>query len=125
VPAVLESDEFKERRKQIVESQGSKGREVIRAFEEKIKKENFVLMEIRFGPMVKTEIAPIVKGKPRPLEELERLLAEGEVSREEFERIQNTSETLGRELEEVMKHARELEKQIGEGVKALVGTWKR
>ena len=77
VQAVLESDEFKERRAQLVEREGSKGREVIKEFEGRIKKENFVLVEIRFGPMTKTELAPIVDGKPRPGEELEQMLAGG------------------------------------------------
>ena len=83
IPAVLESEEFKKRRDQIIEMEGQKGREVIKPFEEKIKKENFVLMEIRYGPMTKTEIAPLVDGKPRGPEELEKMFAEGKVTREE------------------------------------------
>lgn len=120
IPGVLESEEFKKRRNQLMESEGGKGREVIRAFEEKIRKENFVLVEIRYGPMTKTEIAPIVEDKPRTVDELEKLLAEGKISRDEFERIQNTRDTLAGELEDIMKQARELEKQIGAAVNALV-----
>ena len=55
----------RQRRTQLIDSEGEKGRSVIKEFEERIKKENFVLIEIRFGPMTKTEIAPIVDGKPR------------------------------------------------------------
>ena len=73
------------------------------ALNEKIKKENFVLMEIRYGPMTKTEIAPVVKEKPRGAEELEKMLAEGAVSREGFERIVEAREALGEELQEVLK----------------------
>jgi ATP-dependent Lon protease len=120
IPAVLESEEFKKRRDQIIEMEGQKGREVIRPFEEKIKKENFVLMEIRYGPMTKTEIAPLVDGKPRGQEELEKMFAEGKVSREEFERIQEARETLGGELQEVLKQAKEVEQKIGEAVRNLV-----
>ncbi|MFQ5792857.1 MAG: Lon-like protease helical domain-containing protein, partial [Acidobacteriota bacterium] len=120
VPAVLESDEFQKRRSQIVEKEGGKGQAVIRAFEERIKQENFVLVEIRMGPITKTEIAPIVDGKPRTEDDLEKMLAQGKVARDEFERIQKARETLGVELEGVMKQARALERQIGEALKALV-----
>ncbi len=120
VPAVLESEEFQKRRNQIVESEGQKGREIIRPFEEKIKKENFVLMEIRYGPITKTEIAPVVDDKPRGTEELEKMLAEGKISREEFDRIDDARETLGQELEEVLKQAREVEQKIGGALKALI-----
>jgi lon-related putative ATP-dependent protease len=120
VPAVLESDEFKARRAQIVESEGQKGREVIKDFEERIKKENFVLIEIRFGPMTKTEIAPIVDGKPRSGDELEQMLAEGQIARDEFERVDKLRDQFSEELEDVLKHARDTERQISEALKALV-----
>ncbi|TDI40071.1 MAG: ATP-dependent protease [Acidobacteria bacterium] len=120
VPAVLESDEFKERRAKLVEREGSKGREVIKEFEERIKKENFVLVEIRFGPMTKTELAPIVDGKPRPGEELEQMLAEGEIEREEYERVDKIRDGFAEELDDVLKHARDAERQISEALKALV-----
>jgi ATP-dependent Lon protease len=120
VPAVLESEEFQARRNQMMEKEGQKGREIIREFEERIKKENFVLVEIRFGPVTKTEIAPLVEGKPRSGVELEKMLAQGKMAREEFERIEKAQETLGEELEEVLKQAREIEKQIGEALKALI-----
>ena len=120
VPAVLESEEFQSRRNQMMEKEGQKGREFIREFEERIKKENFVLVEIRFGPVTKTEIAPLVEGKPRSEPELEKMLAQGSLARDEFERIEKAQDTLGEELEDVLKHAREIEKQIGEAFKALV-----
>ena len=120
VPAVLESDEFKQRRTQLVEREGKKGRVVIKEFEERIKKENFVLVEIRFGPMTKTELAPIVDKKPRPGEELEQMLAEGEIERDEYERIDKIRDGFADELEDVLKHARDTERQISEALKALV-----
>ena len=120
VPAVLESDEFKQRRTQLVEREGKKGRVVIKEFEERIEKENFVLVEIRFGPMTKTELAPIVDKKPRPGEELEQMLAEGEIERDEYERIDKIRDGFADELEDVLKHARDTERQISEALKALV-----
>ncbi len=120
VPAVLESDEFKKRRAQIIEVEGQKSRSIIKEFEERIKKENFVMVELRFGPMTKTEIAPIVDGKPRTGEELETMLAEGKIQRDEFERIDNLRDQLGEELEDVLKHAKDSERQIAEALKALV-----
>ncbi len=70
--------------------------------------------------MNKTEIAPLVEGKPRSAAELEKMLAQGNLAREEFERIEKAQETLGEELEDVLKQAREIEKQIGEAFKALI-----
>ena len=120
VPAVLESDEFKERRTQLVEREGEKGRAVIKEFEERIKKENFVLVELRFGPMTKTELAPIVDGKPRAGDELEQMLAEGQIERDEYERIDKIRDGFAEELEDVLKHARDSERQISEALRALV-----
>ena len=120
VPAALESEEFQTRRNQMTEKEGQKGREIIREFEERIRKENFVLVEIRFGPVTKTEIAPLVDGKPRSAVELEKMLAQGQVSREEFERIEKVQEALGGELEDILKKTREIEKQMGEALKALI-----
>jgi lon-related putative ATP-dependent protease len=120
VPAALESDEFKKRQAQILETEGEKGRAVVRQFEERIKKENFVLAEIRLGPLAKNEVAPIVQGKPRTGDELEQMLADGSISREEFERLYELREQLSEELEEVLKHARDTERLIAEAMKALL-----
>jgi lon-related putative ATP-dependent protease len=120
VPATLESDEFKKRRERIAEMEGEKSQGITKAFEERVKKENFVMVEIRLGPVTRTEVAPIVDGKPRTSEELEQMLAEGKLQRDEFDRIDRLSETLTGELEEVLKHARDSERQIAEALKALV-----
>jgi len=120
VPAVVESEDFQERRKTMVEGAGERGRQVIKDFEERIRQENFVLVEIRMGPMTKTEIAPLVEGKPRTAAQLEQMFAQGKITREEFDRIQKAAETLGAELEDVLKQAREVERQIQEALKALV-----
>jgi lon-related putative ATP-dependent protease len=119
LPAALESDEFKKRQAQILETEGEKGRAVIHEFEERIKKENFVLAEVRRGAATRNEVAPIVDDKPRTGEELEQMLAEGEISRDEFERLDNLRQHLGGELDEVLKHARDTERLIGEAMKAL------
>jgi lon-related putative ATP-dependent protease len=120
VPAALESDEFKKRQAQILETEGEKGRAVVREFEERIKKENFVLAEIRLGPLAKNEVAPIVQGKPRTSDELEQMLGDGSITREEFERLYAVREQLSEELEEVLKQARDTERLIAEAIKALV-----
>ena len=120
VPAVLESDEFKKRRTQIIEHEGEKGRGVIQEFEGRIKKENFVLVELRLGPVTKNEVAPIVEEKPRTGDELKTMLAEGKIARDEFERVDALRERFTEELEGVLKHARDAERQILEATKALV-----
>ncbi len=119
IPAVLESDEFKKRQTQILETEGEKGRAVIHEFEEKIKKENFVLAEVRRGAATRNEVAPIVDGKPRTGDDLEVMLAEGNIAREEFERLDGLRRQLGEELDEVLKHARDSERLLGEAMKAL------
>jgi len=77
-------------------------------------------VEVKMGPLSKTEIAPLVEGKPRTPSQVEALFAEGKLSREEFDRLQNTREVLSSELEDVLREAREVERQIQEAVKALV-----
>ncbi len=119
VPAVLESDEFKKRQTQILETEGEKGRAIIHEFEEKIKKENFVLAEVRRGAATRNEVAPIVDGKPRTGDDLEVMLAEGNIAREEFERLDGLRRQLSEELDEVLKHARDSERLLGEAMKAL------
>ncbi len=119
LPAALESDEFKKRQAQILETEGEKGRAVIQEFEARIKKENFVLAEVRRGAATRNEVAPIVDGKPRTGDDLELMLAEGKISRDEFDRLDGLRQQLGEELEEVLKHARDTERLIGEAMKAL------
>ena len=70
--------------------------------------------------MTKNEVAPIVEEKPRTGDELETMLAEGKIARDEFERVDALRERFTEELEGVLKHARDAERQILEATKALV-----
>ena len=64
-------------------------------------------------------MAPIVDGKPRTGDDLEVMLAEGNIAREEFERLDGLRRQLSEELDEVLKHARDSERLLGEAMKAL------
>ncbi len=119
LPAALESEEFKKRQTQILETEGEKGRAIVHEFEERIKKENFVLAEVRRGAATRNEVAPIVDGKPRTGDDLELMLAEGTIARDEFDRLDGLRQQMGDELEEVLKHARDTERLMGEAMKAL------
>ena len=87
IQQIYESDAYKERTKEVVERYKETEKELIRLFEDRIKAENFALIQVQLGPFSKPEIAPLIAGEPHQIDRLEGSVREGKFSKEEFERL--------------------------------------
>ena len=91
IAQVLESDQYKERTKQVVERFKETEKEAVRLFEDRIRDENFALVQIQMGPFSKPEIAPLINGEPVPLDRLEALTLQEKFSPDELRRLRGRS----------------------------------
>ena len=120
VPDILESDAFKKKWEQLMESARLKEREIIRSFEQRVKDRNFSLVQTQMGTIQRTELVPLIAGNPKNLEELEDLVEKKQFPAEEFERIRGVYRDLSSEMAEVTRQLKELQKQVAENQEVLV-----
>ncbi len=116
VPATLASEGHTTRRARIIERERTKQREIMKAFEKKCEAEGFALIQVNSGPMTVPDIAPLVKGEPKPLSEVEDLVEAGKLDAKELERIREKMQKLGGDLQKVVRQVLRIEERLVERV---------
>jgi len=83
----LGTDAVRARRAVLDEAAQREIRELGRPFEDELRQNGLALVPLRVGQTVQPTILPLIEGKPAPMEQLEALRAEGQVSADEIEEI--------------------------------------
>jgi lon-related putative ATP-dependent protease len=123
IPAIFESEEFQTARNEIVNRHMGAQKALFKNFENKISSENFMMVQVQVGPYTRPDLAPVIVGNPRKIEELEQLVDEGKFSPDELARIKEKHKELSLELEKIFKAARDIDKNIQEDLEKLAKEW--
>ena len=111
IPAIFESDEYARERKAFIEGYRERQKAMIKAFEEQIEKENFVLVQIQMGPITRPSLVPVIAGNPMKIEQLEDLVSKGKYPSAEFGKIQERHDALSEAMESVLKKVHDTDKE--------------
>ncbi len=117
IPEMIKSKYYAEHRDEIVESQQSKQKEILKNFEEEVAKEGFSVIQVQMGLFVKPDLVPLIDGKPMPFDQLEALTREGKFEKETLETLKNKYEKLTVKLEEIFEQMKEIEERIRASLK--------
>ncbi len=116
VPMALESEGHLSRRAKTVERQRAKQRELMKAFEKKCAAEGFALIQNQNEPMTAPDIAPLVKGEPRSLSEVEELADARKIDAKELARIESKWKELSAEMQKVVRQVLRIEEHLVERI---------
>ena len=123
IPAVFESEEFQAARNEIINRHMGAQKALFKNFENKVSAENFMMVQVQVGPFTRPDLAPVVVGNPRKMEELEALVEEGKFNADELERLKAKHKELSQEMEKIFKAARDIDKTIQEDLEKLAKEW--
>jgi len=123
IPAIFESEEFQGARNEIINRHMGAQKALFRNFENKVTSENFMMVQVQVGPYTRPELAPVVVGNARRIEELENLVEEGKFSAEELERLKEKHKELSQEMEKIFKTSRDIDKTIQDELEKLAKGW--
>ncbi len=87
IPQALEGDSYSNKKKKIVSHYNEKEQTLMSSFEEKLKKENFSLGQIKVGEAARPDIFPIIDNKPVPIYQLEELVKQGKLTENQAKKI--------------------------------------
>ncbi len=122
LPAAVESGPFAERRESIAEAYLKKQKEIFHAFEEELKRNGFVLSQIRVGQATRPEILIPVDEKTYPYEQLAVLVESGQLKLAEgatLEEIAGKHTEFRKQMRQVMKESRRLNEEMMERLERL------
>jgi len=119
IPLMFENETYLNKKKEVVEKFRNKQSEMFREFEKKVNKEGFALVQIQMGPYSRPGIFPLIEGNPVNIDQLETMVEEGKISKEELGKLKGKQAELINELEDIFKETRKAEKEIKEELTSL------
>jgi len=119
IPLVFEGEYYQHRKKEIVEDQSNKMKEILKSFEREVAKENFTLIQLQIGLFPRPAIVPVLDGKPVNFDELTSLVEKGEFAQSKLEELEKKHSELIDKMETVFKDIRGVEKTVHGRFKSL------
>jgi ATP-dependent Lon protease len=116
---IFQSEGYEERRRTLLQRFEKQQKALIKAFEEKAKKQGFALVQVQMGPISKPALLPLVDGKPVPLEELGALVEQGKLKKEALAKLRERHGELLAEMEKTLSALQAKQKEAAEAVESL------
>ena len=119
IPLLLESEKYQKSKDSLTEDFKKKQQSLVKEFEEKVKANNFTIVQIQIGPYTRPDIFPVIDKKPTNIENLETLAEEGKFSKEELEKIKKKHQDFTHEIALISKKISSLQKELSEELTEL------
>jgi lon-related putative ATP-dependent protease len=121
LPALYESQRFQKARKEVVSHFQERQRSVLLDFEKKVKEKGFELVQVQVGNLMRPDIVPVVAEKATNFDEVDSMVAKGEISREQFEGMRETQAVLEKQMATVFRELRNIEKKVQQSLSEVEG----
>lgn len=119
IPSLLESEKYQKSKDAIAESFKKRQHDLVKEFENKVKSDNFTVVQVQIGPYTKPDILPIIDKKPVNLDNLERMVGKGKYSKEEFEKTKQKHQQFTKEITQISKKINNLQKDLSKKLNEL------
>ena len=119
IPLIFENETYLNKKKEVVEKFRNKQADIFRNLRRRSPRKGSASSRSRWAPTPVPAFFPWSKGIPVSVEQMEAMVEEGKISREELERIKAKQSELVEELEAIFKETRKSEKEIKEQLTAL------
>lgn len=112
IPAVYESRRYQQARKTILQHFQDRQKSVLSDFERRVKSQGFDLVQVQVGNLIRPDIVPVINGTPTPLDQVEQMIAKGELSQEQYEGMRLSLGELEKQMVAVFRELRNIEKKV-------------
>jgi len=119
VPQLFESQEYINRKKQIMEEYEQKGKQFFKELDKQVRSEGFTLVDIQVGQIRRPEVMPLVDGNPVHIDQLEEMVEKGRFPKDEFEKIREKQKRLREEIDQIFIELRELQKEVQRNIEEM------
>jgi lon-related putative ATP-dependent protease len=116
VPALFESQDYLNRKKEIMQTYEKKGKGFFKDLDKKVREEGFALVDIQMGEVKRPEVVPLVDGEPTHIDQIEALVEKGRFPREEYEVLRKKQAELREQVDQIFLELRDLQKEVQENI---------
>jgi ATP-dependent Lon protease len=119
VPALFESQDYLNRKKEIMQAYENKGKSFFKDLDKKVREEGFALVETQMGEIKRPEVVPLVDGTPTHIDQIESMVEKGRFPEEEYQALKQKQEKLREEVDQIFLELRDLQKEVQENVEKM------
>ncbi|MDI6766113.1 MAG: ATP-binding protein [Bacteroidota bacterium] len=119
IPAVFDSKRFKDERKRAMEFFQERQRSVLKDFEQKVKERGFEVIQVQVGPMMRPDIAPVINGQPTAFEQLDNLVKEGKLDKNQIDHMMSDRTHLEGQMDLMLRELRNIERKAKDSINEL------
>jgi lon-related putative ATP-dependent protease len=119
VPQFFESQDYLNRKKEILEEYEKKGKSFFKELDQKVREEGFALVDVQVGQIKRPEVMPLVDGNPTHIDQVEAMVEKGRFPKEEFEQMREKQGKLREQIDQIFLELRDLQKEVQETVEKM------
>lgn len=119
VPQLFESQEYLNRKKEVMEEYEKAGKAFFKDLENKVKEQGFALVDVQTGQFKRPEVVPIIDGNPVHIDQVEAMVEKERFPKEEFEELKEKQTKLRAEIDQIFLELRDLQKGVQEKVEKM------
>jgi ATP-dependent Lon protease len=119
VPSAFESRRHQDERKHLLEHFQDRQRTVLKNFEKKVKDKGFELVQVQAGAGMRPDIAPVVGNQPTNFDQLDTLVQQGMITKEQLEQFTADRAQLESSMEIVFREMRNIDRKAKESLDEL------
>lgn len=119
IPALFESEEYINAKKEIGETSERKAKSFFKDLDKKVKDEGFALVDVQVGQVKKPELMPLVDEKPIHIDQVEDMAAKGRFPNDQYLKLREKHDELKEQINNIFRELRELQKEIQANVEEM------
>ena len=119
IPITLESELYLSRKKNIVEEYNQKEQELMNSFDAELREKGFSLGQIRVGDQIRPDIIPLIDGQPVPVFQLEELLKQNKITKEDAQQLVSEYNQHQQKLQIIFKKGLKISQEFQEKLQQL------
>jgi lon-related putative ATP-dependent protease len=119
IPLTLEGELYLNRKKLIIEEYGQAEQELMTSFDKKLREKGFSLGQVKVGEAIRPDIIPLINDQPVPIFQLEELISEEKITKEQAQEIVKQYNNHQQELQLLFKRGLKLSRDFQEKLQKL------
>ncbi|MFA7288109.1 MAG: ATP-binding protein [Melioribacteraceae bacterium] len=119
IPSFLSNDPFVSQKKKLLEEFGSSQSAIMNEFEEKLKKDNFTLGQVKVGELTRPEILAVIENEPVFMQQLGEFVKGEKITKEQADQFIKKYSSYQEELAKVFKQSLKLSQSFQEKILEL------
>ena len=119
LPRAIATDHHQKERERIIANYQRQEHELVSAFQDKVRKSRFTVVEVQSGPVVEHDVLPVIEDEPQPMAVLEERAASGAISTKQLEQLERKHSRLRAELEKIQRRTRTMAREMTNNLEEL------